>query len=182
MSISTPTRWRAAVADVRLSNHTTTQINTSHRHHPGFTVLLVDTNILLSSLSSIASLVESEQWTVVVPLPVIMELDGLSGGGQGGIGNMKMKMNRNVATTPTPSSMVHLGEAAQAALAYLTSHLRMHSLLLKVQTSCGNYLPTLSVRTEQVDFGSIRSNVGAGGEKSMDDSILKAALWQDEYT
>jgi protein SMG6 len=117
MSISTPTR---------LSKHTTTQINTSHHCHeltfiPGFTVLVVDTNILLSSLSSIASLVESEQWTVVVPLPVIMELDGLSGGGQGGIGNMKT--NRNVATMPTTSATVHLVEAAQTALAYLTSHL-----------------------------------------------------------
>ncbi len=36
------------------------------------------TNILLSSLSMITSLVESSRWTVIVPLPVYMELDGLS--------------------------------------------------------------------------------------------------------
>ncbi|KAJ3717157.1 hypothetical protein C8R42DRAFT_744289 [Lentinula raphanica] len=35
----------------------------------------IDTNILLSSLSMFSSLVESKSWTVVVPLPVIMELD-----------------------------------------------------------------------------------------------------------
>ena len=40
--------------------------------------LLVDTNILLSSLSEFSSLVESGRWTVVVPLPVIMELDSQS--------------------------------------------------------------------------------------------------------
>ncbi|KAI0054980.1 hypothetical protein BV25DRAFT_1922201 [Artomyces pyxidatus] len=37
----------------------------------------MDMNILLSSLSMVSSLVESSQWTVVIPLPVIMELDGL---------------------------------------------------------------------------------------------------------
>ncbi|KAJ3748272.1 hypothetical protein EV360DRAFT_76238 [Lentinula raphanica] len=41
----------------------------------GYTVLVIDTNILLSSLSMFSSLVESKSWTVVVPLPVIMELD-----------------------------------------------------------------------------------------------------------
>ena len=45
---------------------------------PGYTVLVVETNILLSSLSEFSSLVESGRWTVVVPLPVIMELDSQS--------------------------------------------------------------------------------------------------------
>ena len=45
---------------------------------PSYTVLVVDTNILLSSLSEFSSLVESGRWTVVVPLPVIMELDSQS--------------------------------------------------------------------------------------------------------
>ncbi|KAJ3532669.1 hypothetical protein NMY22_g7649 [Coprinellus aureogranulatus] len=45
---------------------------------PSYTILVVDTNILLSSLSMITSLVESMKWTVVVPPPVIMELDGLA--------------------------------------------------------------------------------------------------------
>ncbi|KAF9466407.1 hypothetical protein BDZ94DRAFT_220383 [Collybia nuda] len=120
---------------------------------PGYTVLIVDTNILLSSLSMFASIVESMRWTVVVPLPVIMELDGLS-------------------SNPEPQ----LSEAAQGAMSYISSHIRSHTVSLKVQTSKGNYLSTLSVRAEQVDF-----EAGGNMERSMDDLILKAAIWQDEH-
>ncbi|KAJ7134972.1 hypothetical protein C8R43DRAFT_894524 [Mycena crocata] len=118
---------------------------------PGYTVLVVDTNILLSSLPMFASVVESLRWTVVIPLPVIMELDGLS------------------------SNPSQLGEAAQAAMTYLSSHIRSHAISLKVQTSKGNYLTSLNVRAEQVDFADGTS------ERSMDDLILKAAIWQDEH-
>jgi hypothetical protein len=58
---------------------------------------------------------------------------------------------------------------------YITSNIRTFSKSLKVQTSKGNYLTTLNVRTEEVDFTS--GNV----ERSMDDLILKAAIWQDEH-
>jgi len=118
---------------------------------PGYTILVIDTNILLSSLPMFASVVESLQWTVVIPLPVIMELDGLS------------------------SNPSQLGEAAQAAMTYLSSHIRSHATSLKVQTSKGNYLTSLSVRAEQVDFADGTS------ERNMDDLILKAAIWQDEH-
>ncbi|KAJ7063093.1 hypothetical protein C8F01DRAFT_1209464 [Mycena amicta] len=118
---------------------------------PGYTILVIDTNILLSSLSMFSTLVESSQWTVVVPLPVIMELDGLS------------------------SNPSQLGEAAQAAMTYLSSHIRTHAISLKVQTSKGNYLTSLNVRAEQVDFTDGRT------ERNMDDLILKAAIWQDEH-
>ncbi|KAJ7602470.1 hypothetical protein FB45DRAFT_1072964 [Roridomyces roridus] len=118
---------------------------------PGYTILVVDTNILLSSLSMLASLVESLAWTVVVPLPVIMELDGL-------------------ASNPS-----QLGEAAQAAMSFLSAHIRSHATSLKVQTSKGNYLTSLSVRAEQIDFA------GGASERNMDDLILKAAIWQDEH-
>ncbi|KAF8162971.1 hypothetical protein B0H34DRAFT_744517 [Crassisporium funariophilum] len=118
---------------------------------PGYTVLVVDTNILLSSLSMVSSLIESLRWTIVVPLPVIMELDGLS------------------------ANDSQLGEAAQAAMSYISSHIRSHAVSLKVQTSKGNYLTSLGIRTEDVDFN------GNNAEKSMDDLILKAAIWQDDH-
>ncbi|KAK7023722.1 PINc domain-containing protein [Favolaschia claudopus] len=118
---------------------------------PGYTILVIDTNILLSSLPMFASMVESLQWTVVIPLPVVTELDGLS------------------------SNPSQLGEAAQAALAYLSSHVRSHATSLKVQTTKGNYLTSLSVRAEQVDFAA------GSAERNMDDLILKAAIWQDEH-
>lgn len=111
----------------------------------------MDTNILLSSLPMFNSMVESLKWTVVVPLPVIMELDGLSSN-----------------TTP-------LGEAAKAASASIISHLRSHSVSLKILTSKGNYLSNLNVRTEQVDFD------GRSWERNMDDLILRAAIWQSEH-
>jgi len=115
-------------------------------------VLVIDTNLLLSSLSMFASLVESNRWTIMVPLPVIMELDGL-------------KSNQSP----------QLAAAANAALDYITSHVRSHSLFLKIQTSKGNYLNNLNVRIEQVDFTSGNS------ERNMDDLILKAAIWHEEH-
>jgi hypothetical protein len=118
----------------------------------GYTILVLDTNIILSSLSAVASIIESLRWTVVLPVPVIMELDGL-------------------ALNPSK-----LGEAAQEAIAYITSHIRSHSASLKVQTSKGNYLVSLSVRTEQIDLTNEDS-----WDRSMDDLILKAAIWQDEH-
>lgn len=119
---------------------------------PGYTVLVLDTNILLSSLAMVASLVESLRWTVVVPLPAVMELDGL-------------------AANASP-----LGEAAKAAIAFVANRVRSHADSLKVQTSRGNYLSSLSVRAEQVDFDDPDS-----WERNMDDLILKAAIWQDEH-
>ncbi|RXW24170.1 hypothetical protein EST38_g1674 [Candolleomyces aberdarensis] len=118
---------------------------------PGYTILVVDTNILLSSLSIVTSLIESMKWTIVIPLPVIMELDGL-------------------ASNVNPQ----LAEAASSAVSYIATHIRSHSLSLKVQTSKGNYLTNLNVRTEDVDFSE-------SVEKSMDDLILKAAIWQDDH-
>ncbi|KAG1891533.1 hypothetical protein F4604DRAFT_1706903 [Suillus subluteus] len=118
----------------------------------GYTILVLDTNIILSSLSAVASIIESLRWTVVLPVPVIMELDGLS------------------------SNPSKLGEAAQEAIAYITSHIRSHSASLKVQTSKGNYLMSLSVRTEQLDLTNEDS-----WDRCMDDLILKAAIWQDEH-
>ena len=119
---------------------------------PGYTVLVVDTNILLSSLSMLAPVIESLRWTIIIPVPVIMELDGLS------------------------SNSSQLGEAAQAAMKYISSHFKSHSTSLKVQTSKGNYLSSLSIRTEQVDFQD-----EASWERNMDDLILRAAIWQDEH-
>lgn len=118
---------------------------------PGYTVLVIDTNILLSSLPMFASLVESSKWTILVPLAVITELDG-------------------IAANASP-----LGEAATAAVSYISTHIRSHSRSLKVQTSKGNYLPNLNVRSEQIDF------VADSWERCMDDLILRSAVWQDDH-
>jgi protein SMG6 len=91
---------------------------------PGYTMLVVDTNILLSSLSLLAAVIEKVLWTIVI---VIMELHGLS------------------------SNTSQLGEAGRAAMAYV-SDIRSDSASLKVQTWKGNYLSSLAIRTEDIDF------------------------------
>ncbi|KAF8441056.1 hypothetical protein L210DRAFT_3539007 [Boletus edulis BED1] len=84
---------------------------------------------------STSSIIESLRWTVVIPMPVIMELDGLC------------------------SNTSQLGETAQEAIAYITSHIRSHAMSLK-----------------QVEFSN-----EASWDQCMDDLILKAAIWQDEH-
>ncbi|KDQ62457.1 hypothetical protein JAAARDRAFT_54406 [Jaapia argillacea MUCL 33604] len=84
---------------------------------PGYTVLVTDTDIPCPSLSMFSSLFEKLQWTVVVPFPVIMELDGLS-------------------SSNTPK----LSHAALVALLYFTSQICTHSISLKVLTSCGSHV------------------------------------------
>ena len=89
-------------------------------------MLVIDTNILLSSVAEFSSFVKSGRWTVFVPLPVIIELDSQSSN-----------------TSP---------EATTAALRYITSHVKSRAISLKVLTSRGNYLSNIDVRTEQVDL------------------------------
>ncbi|KAG8833910.1 hypothetical protein FRC17_009869 [Serendipita sp. 399] len=128
---------------------------------PGYTVLVLDTNILLSALPAVITLIESEKWTILIPLAVITELDGIS------------------------SNNTELGKAASDASQYITNHIRSHSTSLKVQTSRGNYLTTLNVRSEQFDFFSRRRGGSENGahswERSLDDLILRAAVWQEAH-
>ncbi|KAG6379155.1 hypothetical protein JVT61DRAFT_11595 [Boletus reticuloceps] len=113
---------------------------------PGYSILVLDTNIILSSLSIVASIIES-RWTEVIPVPVIMELDGLC------------------------SNTSQLGETAQEVITYITSHIRSHVMSLKVQTVQGYYLATLSVRIEQV-----RIFDEVSWDQCMDDLILVVLL------
>ncbi|KAG1813564.1 uncharacterized protein BJ212DRAFT_1482468 [Suillus subaureus] len=94
----------------------------------GYTILVLDTNIILSSLSAVASIIESLRWTIVLPVPVIMELDGLS------------------------SNPSQLGKAAQEAIAYITLHIHSHPDVTEYSW-----------------------------DHCMDNLILKATIWQDEY-
>ena len=104
-------------------------------------------SIIPSSLPIVASLVESLRWTIVVPLPTaIMELNGL-------------------ASNVNPLN--------DATIAFLVSHTCLYANLLKL-LSRGNYLLSLTVCTEQVDFDGRDL-----WERSMDDLIPKMAIWQD---
>ncbi|KAM0748417.1 hypothetical protein T439DRAFT_316305 [Meredithblackwellia eburnea MCA 4105] len=124
---------------------------------PGYTVLVFDTNILLASLSLLVDVVEKESWTVVVPLAVITELDGL-------------KKNATA-----------LGAAAHEAVTYLEGAIRQRSRYLKVQTSRGNYLKDLSIRSESIDFNNGTDSFSPDFARSMDDVILRAVAWQKDH-
>ncbi|GAA5893303.1 hypothetical protein JCM6882_007999 [Rhodosporidiobolus microsporus] len=138
----------------------------------GFTVLVFDTNILLTSIKLFRELIEAECWTVVVPLAVITELDGLK---------------RN----PTA-----LGAAAVEVIDYLELAVHSHSRYLKIQTSRGNYLKDLAIRNESIDFSHAPSSSSSDPfdadfsspsapshdhARTMDDVILRAVTWQSQH-
>ncbi|GAA5913003.1 uncharacterized protein JCM6883_000484 [Sporobolomyces salmoneus] len=129
---------------------------------PGFTVLVFDTNILLTSIKLFSELVEAACWTIVVPLAVVTELDGL----------------RHNATP--------LGIAAGEVIEYLEQAVRTHSRYLKIQTSRGNYLKDLAIRNESIDFASPSPDsddplFSHEYARNMDDVILRAAAWQKDH-
>ncbi|KZV65821.1 hypothetical protein PENSPDRAFT_655393 [Peniophora sp. CONT] len=138
------------------------------RLSPGYTTLVLDTNVLLAAPERVRALIESQNWIIVVPLPVIMELDGLASAS-------------STASDPFASqseqAQEELGKIAKSAVDMLSSLIRTHSSSLKVQTSRGNYLSSLVVRRESVDF----DGSPGGWERCMDDLILRAAVWQDEH-
>ncbi|RKP11102.1 hypothetical protein THASP1DRAFT_27136 [Thamnocephalis sphaerospora] len=91
--------------------------------------LLIDTNMFIRDLPMVQRVVDSARWSIVLPLAVVRELDGLQ-------------------RSPPP-----LGTAAHDAIAYLEalfapdkrpSHVR-------VQTARGNYLPDIQYRSESFD-------------------------------
>ncbi|WVQ99451.1 hypothetical protein IAU59_006586 [Kwoniella sp. CBS 9459] len=127
----------------------------------GYTMLLFDTNVLVDSLDLFKRVVESGLWSVIVPLPVVTELDGLS-------------------KEPAP-----LGVNAKGAVTYLEARIRTHSLCLKIQTTKGNYLSDLLIRTEHLDSGSdsaLAQQDGGLVGRTMDDRIISIASFaQDNF-
>lgn len=120
----------------------------------GYTTLIFDTNVLLSSLTLVSRLIESGRWTIVIPLPVLTELDGL-------------------AREPPP-----LGLEAVLAISYLEANVRSRSMVLRIQTTKGSYLSDLRLRTEASQITEADKD-----RKTMDDKILDVARWQlDHFT
>ncbi|KAF9111295.1 hypothetical protein BGX27_005134 [Mortierella sp. AM989] len=146
-------------------------------------ILVIDTNCLIADWTLIQRLVIADRWTVIIPLAVITELDGLK-------------------NNPAP-----LGPAASGALTYLEGCLAMRPKprRLKIQTSRGNYMNDLSFRVESFNYekqnqpqhrktasgggGSYyddRDDEEYGGDEeimrnhNVDDFILGLCLWHQE--
>ncbi|KAF9431137.1 hypothetical protein BGZ94_008287 [Podila epigama] len=101
-------------------------------------VLVIDTNCLVADWTVVQKLVAADRWTVIIPLAVVTELDGLK-------------------NNPAP-----LGPAAAAALTYLEGCLAQRPRMrrLKVQTSRGNYMNDLSFRVESFNYDQQPSSSG----------------------
>lgn len=137
----------------------------------GYTTLVFDTNVLLEAMDIFTALLTSKRWTLVVPLAVVTELDGLR------------------------SKEDPLGSSASQAIKFLEDAIKTYNLNLKIPTSKGNYLRDLNIRREDIDFGHSTSSGGNSGTtgknnvgskdsnsvKSMDDVILNVAIWQKTH-
>lgn len=145
---------------------------------PGYTVLVFDTNILIGMLSIMKDLLESEQWTIIIPLVVITELDGLKKGNQS-TGSQSNHHHQNKD---------RLSLDATEAIKYLESSIKTKSKWLKIQTSKGNYLRDLSIRNEKINFQDYNhqsdpNQVGFSTDHAhnLDDLVLRATMWQIEH-
>lgn len=96
--------------------------NTGKEIRAGYTVLVFDTNLLVSHLELFKSILETKEWQIVIPLIVINELDGL-------------KLN------PAP-----LGPAASEAVKTIEAALLAKKL--RVVTQQGNTLMNLTLRSQ----------------------------------
>ncbi|VDB95701.1 unnamed protein product [Peniophora sp. CBMAI 1063] len=70
-------RPAAALSQSSPRRHTRHKVPTLRRS-PGCTTLVLDMDVFLATQERVRALIESQQWAVIVPLPVIMELDGLA--------------------------------------------------------------------------------------------------------
>ncbi|KAG0340863.1 hypothetical protein BG004_006241 [Podila humilis] len=157
---------------------------------PENSILVIDTNCIVADWTVVQRLVSVDRWTVIIPLAVITELDGLK-------------------NNPAP-----LGPAAADALTYLEGCLAQRPRMrrLKVQTSRGNYMNDLSFRVESFNYdqqpqqsqkyySSHRRSGSTGGDgngflsseweddgdeeiirnHNVDDFILGLCLWHQEH-
>lgn len=156
-------------------------VDTSLKAVQGYTTLVLDTNVILTAGTAfLHQLVESRDWTVVLPLAVVTELDGIQ-------------------RKPPP-----LGEHAALALSFLEKSLKTHQTWLKVQTSKGNYLSDLKFRHEDLNLDVLKwgeevdvagnTNDGSAAQdegsaqpvksaraRTLDEVIFRCFLWQRDH-
>ncbi|KAI9499424.1 PIN domain-containing protein [Zychaea mexicana] len=115
---------------------------------PGRTTIILDTNCFIGHFEHVKRLIKSSKWTIVIPLVVITELDGLR------------------SNTPP------LGSIAGNALKFIESTLatkQRTGTSLRIQTSHNNFMHDIAIRSEQFVFGE--------SDKNLDDLVLSACLW-----
>ncbi|XP_074640176.1 telomerase-binding protein EST1A-like [Tubulanus polymorphus] len=114
--------------------------------------LVPDTNGFISYLADIKKLVDCGKYTIIVPLVVINELDGLALGAQ----NDKYSNAEHAA---------QVRKGAKAAVSYLQTEFQTRNSRIKAMTAKGNLLDTIAFRSEE--------NNGIGNN---DDVILSCCI------
>ncbi|KAI8644882.1 hypothetical protein BD408DRAFT_400774 [Parasitella parasitica] len=115
---------------------------------PGKTILVLDTNCFIGHLDLVKKLFKCQKWSIIVPLVVVTELDGLR------------------------TNTHRLGLMAQQGIELLETTLAAkpkQSTSLRIQTSHNNFMNDISIRSEQFVFGET--------DKNLDDLILSSCLW-----
>ncbi|CAG5135543.1 unnamed protein product, partial [Candidula unifasciata] len=123
----------------------------SHRHGkieleicPIF--LIPDTNCFIDHFSTLKKILQTKKYTLVVPLVVINELDGLARGARD-----------HQYDSPDHAHMVK--SQAQAAIEFLEAEFEMKNPHLRAQTSKGSILETIAFRSEESDSSGVNDDI-----------------------
>lgn len=119
----------------------------------GKTILVLDTNCFIGHIDHVQKLLQSKKWSVIVPLVVVTELDGL-------------RTNPHRLGTVAQQG-IELLECTLAAAKKSSKSSGSNSL--RIQTSHNNFMYDISIRSEQFVFGET--------DKNLDDLILSSCLW-----
>ncbi|KAL4223249.1 Smg-6 [Mactra antiquata] len=115
--------------------------------------LIPDTNCFIDHLPSLKKLIEDRHYTLVIPLVVINELDGLAQGQRSG-------------QYESEDHALKVKSRATSTIEYLENEFDKKNSHLKALTSKGNVMETISFRSEETD--SIGNN---------DDLILSCCMY-----
>ncbi|KAG2220907.1 hypothetical protein INT45_013036 [Circinella minor] len=141
-------KWGYRRAPARLKEREARLNRLRERVIPGKTTIILDTNCFIGHFDHVKRLIKSNKWSIVLPLVVITELDGLR------------------------SNAPPLGSIADNALKYIETTLaakQRGSTPLRIQTSHNNFMHDIAIRSEQFMFGET--------DKNLDDLVLSACLW-----
>ncbi|KNC96287.1 uncharacterized protein SPPG_08439 [Spizellomyces punctatus DAOM BR117] len=153
----TLTSQQRTMAPTQLRDKRTTSV----RVVPGETVIVFDTNIFLHRLQEVKHVIESGDWIVSIPLVVVTELDGLK-----------------ISDDEKGLQALHAVQYLEEEFGDGTSSTggRRRKPWLKLQTSQGNFLFDLRVRTEN---WATRSTADER-RKNNDDVILKCCQYHKD--
>ncbi|KAJ6257488.1 hypothetical protein Dda_7273 [Drechslerella dactyloides] len=119
---------------------------------PGFTTIVVDTNSIVKYLDVFKNILESNQWSIVLPYCVITELRGLQRNGG------------------------KVSETSEMALKVLGQALK-EKKSLRIVTAKGNAIIDISVQ-----FYELIEDYSEDGRKNLDDIIIETARAQGEIS